>query len=72
MFARDLKQLSEIAEKAKSGVKERGDMAACIYLMGKARTNWQYEQTLEIFQVLHLGAAEWFDKGNTLLLAMFP
>jgi hypothetical protein len=37
-FARCLKLLSEVAEKAISGIKERGDIAACMYKMGKART----------------------------------
>ena len=66
MFARCFKHLSENAEKAMSGIKGRGDIAACIYKMGRARTKQEYERTLQDFQALHLEAAEWFDKRHHL------
>ena len=66
MFARCLKHLSENAEKTLSGIKGRGDIAACIYKLGKARTKHCYERTLQDLQALHVEAAEWFDKRHHL------
>jgi hypothetical protein len=37
LFARDLKHLFENAEKAMTGIKGMGGIAACIYKLGKAR-----------------------------------
>ena len=71
LFAHCLKHLSENAEKAMSGIKGRGDIAACIYKMGRARTKQEYECTLQDFQALHLEAAEWFDKRHSLLQTKF-
>ena len=62
LFAQCLKHLSKYAEKAMSGIKGWGDIATCIYKMGRARTKQEYECTLQDFQALHLEAAEWFDK----------
>jgi hypothetical protein len=46
LFARCLKYLSKNAEKAMSGIKGQGDIAACIYKMGMARTKQENERTL--------------------------
>jgi hypothetical protein len=43
LFARCLKQQSESAKKVLSGIKGRGDIAACIYKMKKARIKQQYK-----------------------------
>jgi hypothetical protein len=48
-----------------TGIKERGDIAVCIYQLGKALTNQQYKQTQQDFLALHIEVAEWFDKSTT-------
>ena len=71
LFALCLKHLSGNAEKAMTGIKGWGDVAACIYKMGRARTKQGYEHTLHDFQALNSEAAEWLDKRYHLFASYF-
>ena len=49
-----------------SDIKGRGNIAVCIYQLGKTKRKEQYEHILVEFQILHLEAAEQFDNMHHL------